>query len=97
MVRSIAFSGSGKVVSIGANSRTLRLCYTDTLLEKNLLEKKSRLDMSMHSSVIKLSNMAIYIYIYIYIWLVNGLIPYIWNTAQYSPDDIFLPPLSLPY
>ena len=32
-VRSVAFSQSGRVVAVGANSRTLRLCSTTALLE----------------------------------------------------------------
>ncbi len=30
-VRSVAFSGSGKVIAVGANSGTLRLCHTTSL------------------------------------------------------------------
>ena len=34
VVRSVAFSGSGKFVAVGANSRMLRVCSTTSLLEK---------------------------------------------------------------
>ena len=33
VVRSVAFSESGDLVAIGANSRTLRLCSTEPLLQ----------------------------------------------------------------
>ena len=34
VVRAVAFSGSGDMVAIGANSRTLRLCKTAAMLRK---------------------------------------------------------------
>ena len=33
VVRSVAFSESGGIVAVGANSSTLRLCYTSQLLD----------------------------------------------------------------
>ena len=35
VVRSVAFSESGALVAIGANSRTLRLCSTEPLFQED--------------------------------------------------------------